>query len=103
MSGTLFLTLDKAKDYKSIEVELHVGAHVHWMEQYMEDNVTYHVPYEAEETYVEQTKVVWKCEESTSGTIGPGTYSYRFEFTLSPNALPTFKGKVYGEIKYNST
>ena len=104
MSGTLFLTLDEAKDYKSIEVELHGGAHVHWTETRTistgQTTTTYTVPYDAKETYVEQTNVVWKGEESPSGTIGPGTYSYRFEFTLPPNALPSFKGKFYGEIKY---
>ena len=100
MSGTLFLTLDEAKDYKSIEIEFHGGAHVHWTESYGGSRATYTAHYDAEETYVEQTNVVWKREESMSGTIGPGTYCYKFGFMLPPNALPSFKGKSYGEIKY---
>lgn len=103
MSGTLFLTLNEAKDYKSIEVELHGGAHVHWTETRTvstgQTTVTYTVPYDAKETYVEQTNVVWNSEESPSGAIGPGTYSYRFEFTLPPNVLPSFEGQ-YGKIEY---
>ena len=104
MLGTIFLTLDEAKDYKSIEVELHGGAHVHWTETYTvstgQSTTTYTVPYDAKETYVEQTNVVWNSEESPSGTIGPGTYSYRFEFSLPQDALPSFKGKLYGKIEY---
>lgn len=104
MSGTVFLTLDEAKDYKSIEVELHGGAHVHWTETYTvstgQTTTTYTVPYDAKETYVEQTRVVWNSDESPSGTIGPGTYSYRFNFTLPTNVLPSFKGKYYGKIEY---
>ena len=104
MSGTLFLTLDEAKQYKSIEVELYGGAHVHWTETYTvstgQTTTTYTVPYNANETYVEQTCVVWNKEESPNGSIGPGTYSYRFEFTLPPDVLPSFKGKYYGNIEY---
>ena len=103
MSGTLFLTLDEAKDYKSVEVELFGGAHVHWTETRTvstgQTTTTYTVPYNAKETYVEQTNVMWNSEESPSGTIGPGTYSYRFEFTLPPNALASFKGQS-GKIEY---
>ena len=104
MSGTVFVTLDEAKDYKSIEVELHGGAHVHWTETRTvstgQSTVTYTVPYDARETYVEQNSVVWSSEESPNGTIGPGTYSYGFEFMLPSNALASFKGQYYGKIEY---
>jgi hypothetical protein len=100
----VFLTLDEAKDYKSVEVELHGGADVHWTETYTvstgQTTTTYTVPYNAKETYVEQTNVVWNSEESPSGTIGPGTYSYGFEFSLPQNVLPSFNGKYYGKIEY---
>ena len=58
------------------------------------------VPYDAKETYIKQTCVVWNNEGSPSETIGPGTYSHRFKFSLPQGIPPSFKGKHYGKIKY---
>ena len=58
------------------------------------------VPYDSKETYIDQTIVVWNGDGSPSETIGPGTYSYKFRFSLPQGAPPSFKGKHYGKIKY---
>ena len=58
------------------------------------------VPYDSKETYIDQTIVVWNGDGSPSETIGPGTYSYKFRFSLPQGAPPSFKGKRYGKIKY---
>ena len=63
-------------------------------------STTRHVPYDTKETYIDQTIVVWSGDGSPSETIGPGTYSYKFRFSLPQSAPPSFKGKHYGKIKY---
>ena len=82
---------------------LHGGAHVKWHETHTvstgQTTTTYTVPIEAKESYVEQTTVVWSSEQSPSGTIGPGTYNFDFEFSLPETCLGSFEG-AYGSIKY---
>ena len=61
--------------------------------------------YHAKETYIDQTIVVWNGDGSPSETIGPGTYSYKFRFSLPQGAAPSFnyKGKYVGKVKYVMT
>ena len=79
-------------------MELHGGAHVRWRDGGSNSSTRYY----AKETYIDQTIIVWNGDGSPSETIGPGTYSYRFRFSLPQGAAPSFnyKGKYVGKVKY---
>lgn len=109
VSGTLNFTLEDAKSYQSIEIGLQGGAHVRWTEAATltmsrgsanaTSTMNKMVPFDSKETYVEQGLIVWTSEESSSGTIGPGNFSFDFQFTIPMSCLGSFEGS-YGSIRY---
>ena len=98
------LNLTEAKSYKYIQVRLYGHAHVHWTESRTtgtgENRRTETISYTANETYVEQTAVLWNSEQTPHGKIGPGSYRFPFQFTIPPHCPSSFHGSV-GFIRYH--
>lgn len=98
------MTLDEAKSFKYIEVTLHGQGHVHWTETRTtgtgENRRTETISYTSNETYVQQKSVLWNSEQTPHGKIGPGSYSFQFQFIIPPQCPSSFRGSV-GYIHYH--
>ena len=98
------LNLTEAKSYKYVQVRLYGHAHVHWTESHTtgtgENRRTETISYTANETYVEQTAVLWNSEQTPHGKLGPGLYRFPFQFTIPPQCPSSFRGSV-GFIRYH--
>ena len=104
MIGSVELNLREAKSYKYIQVQLYGHAHTHWTETRTsgtgENRRTETISYTGNETYVEQTAVLWNSEQTPHGKIGPGSYRFPFHFTIPVNCPASFQGSV-GYIRYH--
>ena len=104
MTGSMELNLTEAKSYKYIKVRLYGHAHVHWTETRTtgagNNQRTETISYTANETYVEQTAVLWDSEQTLHGKIGPGSYRFQFQFTIPVDCPSSFQGSV-GYIQYH--
>ena len=89
MSGEVQFFLKDPKSCQQIQISLFGGAHVEWVRQYQEGNVTRTEKYVANETYVDEAKILWQSSDSPDGKIGPGMISLPFQFTLPPNCQST--------------
>lgn len=104
LTGSVELVLHEAKSYNYIQVQIHGGAEVKWSETYTtgsgEDERTETVTYSAYHTYVDETTVLWRKEQTPHGKIGPGSYKFPFSFTLPSQCASSFTGSV-GTISYD--
>ena len=103
MSGSFSFILDEAKSFNYVQIGLFGSSYVHWSESHStgtgDNSRTETRYYSSTETYIEQTSVVWSKEQSPTGTIGPGSYEYQFQFNL-PDTCPTSFESTYGRIRY---
>ena len=58
------------------------------------------ISYTSNETYVQQKTVLWNSEQTPHGKIGPGSYSFQFQFIIPPQCPSSFRGSV-GYIRYH--
>ena len=103
MTGSVELVLHEAKSYNYIQVQINGQAHVQWSVSQTtgsgEDERTETITYSAYHTYVDETTVLWKKEQTPHGKIGPGSYKFPFSFTLPNRCASSFIGSV-GTISY---
>ena len=101
--GSVELNLTEEKSYKCIQVQLYGHAHVHWTETHTtgvgNNRRTETINFTANETYVEQTAVLWDSEQTLHGKLGPGLNSFQFQFTIPVDCPASFRGSV-GYIRY---
>ncbi len=88
ISGKLHFTLDETKCYHFVIIGLHGSA-----------VTTVATRSGSTETYVKHTTVLWNHQQSSNGTIGPGTFDFDFQFTLPIKCPRSFAGRG-GQIKY---
>ena len=85
-------------------MRLYGHAHVHWTETRTtgtgNNQRTETISYTSNETYVEQTAVLWSSQQTPHGMIGPGYYRFQFQFTIPPHCPASFQG-TYGYIRYH--
>ena len=53
----------------------------------------------AKEIYANETVLLWSCEQTPGGKIGPGTFDLPFQLVIPSTCLGSFKGS-YGSISY---
>ena len=106
VSGVVIVENDTGpKAYKSIQVALNGGAHVHWSEAHTSgtgtSQVTRHYSVNGNETFIQRYSVLWDKNRDAAGGMYPvGTYHYQFSFQLAaPKLPPTHYGHV-GQISY---
>ena len=74
------MTLTEPKCYNCIKVDFLGSGHVQWR-VYKETHV-------GNEKYVESSLLLWSPEQSSFGSIGPGSYSFQFQFVI-PSHVPS--------------
>jgi hypothetical protein len=100
ISGALKFTLTKPKRYDCIKVNFFGSAHVEWKIGKTDfiDN----------EKYVDDSLLLWSPRQSSTGSIGPGSFSFRFQFVIPPHVPSSFNfenpsifsdGKAYVSYK----
>ena len=104
ITGSFQITLTEPKWYQYIAVHLEGKGSVHWTESHTtgtgDDQRTETRLYSANETFADQSIVIWGNKEAPQPTkIDPGTFNVPFEVTIPPQCPPSFE-KVTGNIKY---
>ena len=80
ISGAVEFTLTEPKCYDCIKVDFLGSGHVEWYE-----GRTHFI---GNEKYVKSSLLLWSPEQSNGGSIGPGSYSFRFQFVI-PSHIPS--------------
>ena len=83
ISGAVKFTLTKAKCYDCIKVDFLGSGHVEW---YV--SKTHYV---GEEKYVHSSLRLWSPQQSNSGSLGPGSYSFQFQFIIPSHVPSSFR------------
>lgn len=87
VSGTVEFTLTEPKRYNSIKVDFLGGAKVRWS--------GWSRSIIGQEKYIKESMQLWNPEQSHCGTIGPGFFSFQFQFAI-PSHVPSsfeFQGR----------
>ena len=84
ISGAVEFTLSEPKCYNCIKVNFLGSGHVEWRHMVIgrdEANI-------GKEKYVENSLLLWSPQQNSSGSIGPGSYSFQFQFVI-PSHVPS--------------
>ena len=96
ISGAVEFTLTKPKHYDCIEVNFLGSARARWSAG--------NINFVGQETYVENSIPLWNSQQSCSGTIGPGSFSFPFQFVIPPHVPSSFNFRdgayLHGYISY---
>ena len=95
ISGAVEFTLTAPKRYDWIKVNFFGSAHVHWS--------LGKTRFVGRENYIQKSIPLWNSHQSSSGTIGPGSFSFPFRFVIPPHVPSSFillDGTAYGNISY---
>lgn len=88
--GSLLLNTEEPKSYTKITVSLKGKGKVHWQEGSGENAVHYW----SSEKYVNSETIVWTSDQSPSGTLDRGRYTFPFEFVLPESCPPSYKDHI---------
>ena len=102
ISGAVEFTLTEPKHYNCIKVAFLGSGHVEWY-IWKEAHI-------GNEKYVENSLLLWSPQQNSFGSIGPGSYSFQFQFVIpshvpssfdfqSPNTLDAAKAYISYEIE----
>ena len=80
ISGAVEFTLTEPKRYDCIKVNFFGSAHVQW-----KSGKTRFI---GNEKYVDQSLLLWSPQQSSTGLLGPGSFSFRFQFVI-PSHVPS--------------
>ena len=87
------------KRYKRIKIVLYGGALVKLPESHGSGQSRQSVTYKSREIYANQHIILWSCEQTPEGKIGPGTFDLPFQLVIPNTCLGSFKSR-YGSISY---
>ena len=82
ISGAVEFTLTEPKRYDCLKVDFLGSAHVEWSRG--------KTHYRGNEKYVQNSALLWSPQQSNGGSIGPGSYSFRFQFVIPPHVPSSF-------------
>ena len=82
INGAIEFTLTESKRYNGIKVVFLGSAHVKWS-----SGKTFYV---GNEKYVQSSITLWSPRESSNGLIGPGSFSFPFQFIIPPHVPSSF-------------
>ena len=85
ISGAVEFTLTEPKRYDCIQVNFFGSAHVEWKSG--------KTRYVGNEKYVDDSLLLWSPQQSSTGSIEPGSYSFRFQFVIPPHVPSSFNYK----------
>ena len=80
ISGALEFTLTEPKKYKCIKVHFFGRAHVHWKWG--------KTTYRGQEKYIDDVIFLWRPQQNEP--IGPGSFSFKFQFVIPPHVPSSF-------------
>ena len=83
ISGAVEFSLTEPKSYECIKINFIGRAHVEWRP----DGKTL---YTDNEKYVDNSLLLWSPRQSSTGSIGPGSFSFRFQFVIPPHVPSSF-------------
>ena len=83
ISGAVEFSLTEPKSYECIKINFIGRAHVEWRP----DGKTL---YTDNEKYVDNSLLLWSPRQSSTGSIGPGPFSFRFQFVIPPHVPSSF-------------
>ena len=96
ITGTVTFTLTEPKCYESIEVNFTGNGHVEWtkVRKWLKP-CSYWLPFGwtqthfiGNEMYIQESLVLWTSQQSNGSSIGPGSFSFPFQFVI-PFYVPT--------------
>ena len=87
ISGTVTFTLTQPRRFECIVVNFLGKAHARWtvIDVYRDRHGnTTRAPlgYSGDQTYIQQSLLLWTPQQSSDGTIGPGSFSFQFQFVV---------------------
>jgi hypothetical protein len=82
VSGAVEFTLTEPKSYDCVKVNFFGSAHVQWK--------VGKSSYIGNEKYVDNSLLLWSPQQSSTGSIGPGSFSFRFQFVIPPHVPSSF-------------
>ena len=101
VSGTLLLTIEEAKDYRTIQISLTGFSRVSWTETVNYGDHSRTIEFEDRNDLVDLVTVVWdKGEHGGGAKLPPGSYQWPFTFTLQGTDLPPSYEDEIGKIRY---
>jgi hypothetical protein len=91
VSGAVEFTLTEPKSYDCVKVTFFGSAHVEWR-----DGKTSYI---GNEKCVDDSLLLWSPQQSSTGSIGPGSFSFRFQFVIPPHVPSSFRD-CQGYVSY---
>ena len=88
VSGTVELTLAESKCYNCIKVNFLGSARVHWSGMIRS--------FTSQEIYIQESLQLWNPKQSHCGSIGPGFFSFQFQFVIPSNVPSSFAFRLNG-------
>ena len=82
ISGAVKFSLTEPKSYECIKINFFGSAHVEWKSG--------KTRYVGNEKYVDNSLLLWSPRQSSTGSIGPGSFSFRFQFVIPPHVPSSF-------------
>ena len=90
------LTLTEPKRYESIEVNFMGNGHVEWTKvrkwlkpcSYWLSIGWLQTRFIGNETYIQESLLLWTSQQSNGSSIGPGSFTFQFQFVI-PFPVPT--------------
>ena len=82
ISGAVEFSLTEPKSYECIKINFFGSAHVEWKSG--------KTRYVGNEKYVDNSLLLWSPRQSSTGSIGPGSFSFRFQFVIPPHVPSSF-------------
>ena len=97
ITGQVEFSLTEAKKYKSVEIKLTGRAVVEIYELTYDSQgaINGRREHRATETYVDKTIDLWERNQSPDRKIGPGNFSFPFQFTLPANCQSSYPEPVF--------
>ena len=96
INGAVEFTLTVPKHYDCIKLKFLGSANVRW-------NIG-KTSYVGQETYIQESLLLWSPQQSSSGMIGPGSFSFPFRFIIPPHVPSSFvfhdRMNAFGDISY---
>ena len=86
------MTLTEPKHFKCIYVDFLGSAHVEWYRRIAQS----YTKYVNTEKYVNEYRHLWSPSQSSSGSIGPGSFSFRFQFVIPSHVPSSFYDEYTG-------
>ena len=80
VSRTVEFTLTEPKHYNCMKIDFFGSARVHWSEMIRR--------FTSQEKYIQESLQLWSPQQSDCGSIGPGFFSFQFQFVI-PSHVPS--------------